>query len=278
MKLHNKKMLISLISIATVALGSVGFATWIIGVQKTSTDVGNLKVETDTVKNNSIFLTATLPTNAKIAFGETTGDVKDGILANLDKYLKKDNAMKFDFASIQYKVGKEVTKKPAKLKMELVTSDTKNASNYVESSKNKFNTIRTGTGTGTDTTFEYVNYYEVIDLTVGTIVTLDDSDPNIETYTFTDSALKKHTFKWGSFFGNNWNNGVLQGTDTKEYSPLTYYNEVICKNVSNDDFKTLTDYASNATAEIKQMKVDLEAEGTTFTITLTLLDSEGTAL
>lgn len=276
MKLHNKKMLISLISIATVALGSVGFATWIIGVQKTTHDAGNLQVETDTVKNNSIFLTATLPTNAKIAFGETTGDVKDGILANLDKYLKKDNAMKFDFASIQYKVGKEVTKKPAKLKMELVTSDTKNASNYVESSKNKFNTIRTGTGT--DTTFEYVNYYEVIDLTVGTIVTLDDSDPNIETYTFTDSALKNHTFKWGSFFGNNWNNGVLQGTDTKEYSPLTYYNEVICKNVSNDDFKTLTDYASNATAEIKQMKADLEAEGTTFTITLTLLDSEGTAL
>ncbi len=275
MKLHNKKMLISLISIATVALGSVGFATWIIGVKKTTDDVGNLKVETDTVKNNSIFLSATLPDNASIAFGETTDSVTRGKIANLEGYGKKGDAMKFNFASIQYKVGKEVAKKPAKLKMELVTSDTKNTSNYVASGKNKFNTIRTGTN------FEYVNYYEVIDLdsdeTNGN-VTLDDTDPNIETYTFKDAALKDHTFKWGSFFGNNWSNGFLQGTDSKEYSPLTYYNEVICKDVSNDDFKTLTDYASNATAEIKQMKNDLETSGATFTITLTLLDSTGTAL
>ena len=40
----------------------------------------------------------------------------------------------------------------------------------------------------------------------------------------------------------------------------------------------LTEYASKATAEIKQMKKDLETSGATFTITLTLLDSTGTAL
>lgn len=274
MKLHNKKMLISLISIATVALGSVGFATWIIGVQKKTTDVGNLKVETDDVKNNSIFLTATLPKGASIAFGETTDKVENGKLANLDQYLKKDKAMKFDFASIQYKVGTEVKTKPAKLKMELVTSITKNASNYVNEDKNKFNNIRTGEN------FQYVYYYEVIDLNseANGNVTVDRTDPNIETYTFKDTALKNHTFKWGTFFGNNWSNGVLEGTDAKEYSPLTYYNEVICEDVSDNNFETLTDYASKATAEIKQMKQDLETPGTTFTITLTLLDSKGTAL
>ena len=274
MKLHNKKMLISLISIATVALGSVGFATWIIGVQKKTTDVGNLKVETDDVKNNSIFLTATLPANASIAFGETTEPVTGGKIANLEGYGKKDDAMKFNFASIQYKVGTEVTTKPAKLKMELVTSTTKNASNYVTKDKNEFDTIRKGEN------FQYVYYYEVIDLNSETNgnVTVDKTDPNIETYTFKDDALKDHTFKWGSFFGNNFSNGVLQGTGAKEYSPLTYYNEVICKDVPNDDFKKLTDYASKATAEIKQMKADLETSGATFTITLTLLDSTGTAL
>ena len=275
MKLHNKKMLISLVFIATVALGSVGFATWIIGVQKTTHDVGNLQVETDTVENNSIFLTATLPTDAKIAFGETTGEVKDGILANLNEYLKKDNAMKFDFASIQYKVGKDVIKKPAKLRMELVTSADKNKSNHVVGAeKNKFTSIRQGD------IFQYVNYYEEIELKTGTDgnVTIDTTDSNIDTYTFTAEALRNHTFKWGSFFGNKWNKGVLDGTGAKEHSPLTYYNEVICAGVDEDAFETLTDYASRATAEIKKMKEDLEAEGTTFTITLTLLDSTGTAL
>lgn len=273
MKLHNKKMLISLISIATVALGSVGFATWIIGVQKKTTDVGNLKVETDDVKNNSIFLTATLPDNASIAFGETTAKVENGKIANLEGYGKKDKAMKFDFASIQYKVGTEVTNKPAKLKMELVTSADKNKSNYVTKDKNKFKGIRP------DENFQYVYYYEVIDLNseASGNVTVDKTDPNIETYTFKDDALKNHTFKWGSFFGNNWTNGALT-TGATEYSPLTYYNNVICKDVSTDDFATLTDYASKATAEIKQMKADLEATGATFTITLTLLDSTGAAL
>lgn len=276
MKLHNKKILISLISIATVALGSVGFATWIIGVQKTSTDVGNLKVETDEVKNNSIFLTASLPTNATIAFGETGDAVKNGILANLEQYVLTENRkpMQFDFASIQYKVGKEVTNKPAKLKMELVTSTDKNASNYVTTDKNKFETIRTGAN------FQYVYYYEEVELKTGEggNVTLNETDPNIDIYTFNDAALKGHTFKWGSFFGNNFVNGTLQGTDAKEYSPLTYYNEVICKDANNDDFETLTDYASKATAEVKQMKADLQGSGATFTITLTLLDSAGNAL
>ena len=275
MKLHNNKMLISLVSIATVALGSVGFATWIIGVQKKTTDVGNLKVETDDVKNNSIFLTAKLPENAKIAFGETSEDVTDGKIANLEKYLKAENAMKFDFASIQYKVGKEVTKKPGKLKMELVTSATENTPNYVTKDKNKFGTIRTGDN------FQYVYFYKVVDLdsneTSGN-VTLDKTDPNIDTYTFKSDALKGYTFKWGSFFGNNFVNGTLQGTEAKEYSPLTYYNEVICKNVDADNFETLTDYASKATAEVKEMKNTLEATTATFTITLTLLDSEGNNL
>lgn len=277
MKLHNKKMLISLISIATVALGSVGFATWIIGVQKTSTDAGNLKVETDDVKNNSIFLTASLPANATIAFGETSNNnVTNGKLANLDVYTKAVNAMKFDFLSIQYKVGKEVeeAKKPAKLKMELATSDTKNASNYVTSGKNKFTDIRTGEN------FQYVYYYEVIDLNSevdGNVTKDSTTDANIEIYTLKDAALKNHTFKWGSFFGNNFTDGKL-ATGTIEYSPLTYYNNFICKEVDADNFETLTDYASKATAEIKQMKKDLEATDATFTITLTLLDSEGTAL
>ena len=275
MKLHNNKMLISLVSIATVALGSAGFATWIIGVQKKTTDVGNLKVETDEVKNNSIFLTASLPDNATIAFGETNDKpVTDGKLANLDKYLKAENAMKFDFKSIQYKVGKEVTNKPAKLKMELVTSTDKNASNYVTTDKNKFETIRTGAN------FQYVYYYEEVELKTGEggNVTLNETDPNIDIYTFNDAALKGHTFKWGSFFGNNFVNGTLQGTDAKEYSPLTYYNEVICKDVLADDFETLTDYASKATAEVKQMKNTLEATSTIFTITLTLLNSAGETL
>lgn len=275
MKLYNKKMLISLISIATVALGSVGFATWIIGVQKKTTDVGNLKVETDEVKNNSIFLTASLPDNATIAFGETNDKpVTDGKLANLDKYLKAENAMKFDFKSIQYKVGKEVTNKPAKLKMELVTSTDKNASNYVTTDKNKFETIRTGAN------FQYVYYYEEVELKTGEggNVTLNETDPNIYIYTFNDAALKGHTFRWGSFFGNNFVNGTLQGTDAKEYSPLTYYNEVICKDVLADYFEKLTDYASKATAEVKEMKNTLEATSTIFTITLTLLNSAGETL
>lgn len=277
MKLHNKKILISLISIATVALGSVGFATWIIGVQKKTTDVGNLKVETDEVKNNSIFLTASLPDNATIAFGETNDKpVTDGKLANLEQYVLTENRkpMQFDFASIQYKVGKGVTNKPAKLKMELVTSTDKNASNYVTTDKNKFETIRTGAN------FQYVYYYEEVELKTGEggNVTLNETDPNIDIYTFNDAALKGHTFKWGSFFGNNFVNGTLQGTDAKEYSPLTYYNEVICKDVLAHDFETLTDYASKATAEVKQMKNTLEATSTTFTITLTLLNSAGKAL
>lgn len=275
MKLHNNKMLISLVSIATVALGSAGFATWIIGVQKKTTDVGNLKVETDEVKNNSIFLTASLPDNATIAFGETNDKpVTDGKLANLDKYLKAENAMKFDFKSIQYKVGKEVTNKPAKLKMELVTSTDKNASNYVTTDKNKFETIRTGAN------FQYVYYYEEVELKTGEggNVTLSETDPNIDIYTFNDAALKGHTFRWGSFFGNNFVNGTLQGTDAKEYSPLTYYNKVICKDVLADDFEKLTDYASKATAEVKEMKNTLEATSTIFTITLTLLNSAGETL
>lgn len=274
MKLHNKKMLMSLISIATVALGSVGFATWIIGVKKTTDDIGNLKVETDDVKNNSIFLTATLPTNASIAFGETTASVTGGKIANLEGYGKKDNAMKFDFASIQYKVGKEVTTKPAKLKMELVTSTTKNASNYVTKDKNKFDTIRKGEN------FQYVYYYEVIDLDSkadGNVTVDTTTDSNIDTYTFTDAALKNHTFKWGSFFGNNWTDGDLT-TGATEYSPLTYYNEVICKDVSADNFEELADCANKATTEIKKMKADLEASKATFTITLTLLDTDGKQL
>ena len=65
MKKRNKIIAFGVSSLAILSVCSVGFATWLVGVQKTSEEVKVNATVDETTINQSVFLTATISDGIK---------------------------------------------------------------------------------------------------------------------------------------------------------------------------------------------------------------------
>ena len=233
----SKLVLFSVIGLAAISIGTVGFATWMVGVQKKEETL-TISALVDNTLNNSIYLEAEI-TNKDVVIAESTEHVKSESTPSTDivfaskkggeDFTVNENALKFTFSKLQFSKGTSVAF-PTQLKLELQTS----ANNTVSSTGNL-------TGREGATSWTYLKLNQTIELN-SSMYTLDTevTGKSYETYKFNE---KTYSLEWGTFFGN----------DGK--SPVQYYNAL----AATDD-RTMADLfelSDKVYSEISTMKSTL---------------------
>lgn len=266
----SKAITIAACSLAVLSVASVGFATWLVGVQQKSQDV-TMNLTVDTIENNTYFLSASL-SSSSIQIGESKevkkseGDDVLGVGDNSNPVIA--NAMKFSFTNISLKLAKNEnisSSKPEKVKVDLVkvtdgstTTDGSTAKDFNKVSKegNRLGEKEEGVKYRKDKEngWTYLAYSK--ELTIGTDLILDADAEDVdtyETYVLKDGTLDC-TLGWGDFFGNS--------------LPSTYYNNLF---EGETDVDKLTTGTMNVATELSEMSTALSGK----TITLQVSVVEG---
>ncbi len=217
------------LAFASVALLTTGFATWVIGTQKTSGD-GKVHIGVDTAEDNSVKLTFNLDTDDTIFIAEADGadpepdwdiKIKDlNVVVGQDFYnsLKDKTDLKIAF-ELQKDGANSVT-----ADMVGVRGETGSPWNYIKvKSESEFFNVSLPSTYPTD----------------GEIYDINDTPNNPD---------KTFSFTWGSYFG--------------EKAPSVFYEE----NETTGD-QNSHDYYRNAVQELQAMKTALEADTLTLTAT-----------
>lgn len=267
LKRNKKNVLIGVCALAGVALTSVGFATWIVGVTNTDASL-KYNVQVDDVSSDTIYLTCnTTPGNIKI--GETTPKKNKGKtdIAGTDDLSSFKDALQFSIRDITLKIGTSVTTdvRPNKLKLSLNYENDLNAANVVAEGNNLLTKDGTDTKVRTGTGYHYLQLEETINLTYGK--TGDASHPNMvtddaetngyKTYKFTSDAKNEYvsSLLWGNYFGNETSKAAVNK------SPVTYYNALYAGTEEKDlNLDHMLKSAGEAHQEIAAMKKALSGE------------------
>lgn len=250
--MKNKFLLMGLIGLTTISLAGVGFATWVVGVQKKNMDT-ELQVDVDDTQNDSIIVQATMETKKLIVAQNQKVDREAGDIIGTSQGAIgfSENALKFTLTNITYMVGKAATDRPTKLHIEL--NDEKNTFNqttkeYIQD-KVEPSTRYKRTALGTNESWTYLSFSTDIALnTMGEDLNKTDSSAKYEKYVI---ESKEFTIEWGTYFGNE--------------LPTTFYNN---KYKTEQDADFLFSSGEYVTKELQAMK-DAFA-GKTVTISLSL--------
>lgn len=236
MNKFNKGKLIGIVaaSLSAVSLMSVGFATWIIGVQKTEGDT-SISITADDVKYKSLIVSATFTNH--LILRETSDKPATNVNKNFT-YEGDKGDLTID-VTFTFVIGKDYTADAFDSAYNKITFDfaTDTTVNNTVASKD-VHTRTTGT--------EGLTYFELPNA-ISTGITYDALQFKKES---TDDITLKATltttigFKWGSLFGNN---GAESGIGT---SPMTYYNNTI-DSITNENEKV--QYMQNAYKELDAM-------------------------
>lgn len=253
LKRNKKNVLIGVCALAGVALTSVGFATWVVGVQNTKANT-QYDVKVDDVESDTVYLTVGA-TKGSINIGESQGHKKaEGEIIGTKEgegAQVVENAMQFSINDITLKVGNGVTA-PTKLKIELQALE---ANNVVVEKVDSFNRPKN--------TYHYVEYSRTVDLVYESGNMVKDTsvvNDSYTTYKYTekDANVFTDTLKWGDFFG------------TGNVSPVNYYNGLnVADGLTGDArFEKLLNASSKAHDEVKAMHTALNTATLTFLISV----------
>lgn len=248
----SKLVLFSVLGLAAISIGTVGFATWMVGVQKTN-DVLTVTANVDNTLNESIFLEATTSTNPLI-IAESAAHTKEGrdiLGAKTDGELSEgnvmvsENALKFSFTTLQYSVGNGAVN-PTKLHIALEPVETNTI--------NKVTVNKLGQEERTGDSWTYLAFDKTYNISnnegENNIAVAETDKGSYKLYTFN---TKEFTLDWGSFFGGK--------------SPVSYYNEISKKekyNNASDIFKL----ADNVYNELITMKSALKSGNLSIKVSL----------
>lgn len=257
MKFKNKNTKLFLVlGASTLALGSIGFASWIIGVQQTSA-TSNLNVTVDTANLTNIKISYEM-SSSNVTIKETTAQAEDALIkpSEVDA-----TALKFSFQSITLQVGKGVQEvdRPTKIKVSLPLD--LNEKNIV---KNKeFNAIKVNSSsptkyrvdeTGAENNFTYLSYSKTINLDYNSTDTnyLNKTD---EYFTFTITTdFTDQKFSLGTYFAIK----ESEPPFTNEESSVSKFYNKVYEDYAKDDF--LMQQAVNIKSELDQMYKALNTE------------------
>lgn len=278
----SKIVILSILGLAAVSIGSIGFATWLVGINKTEETL-HVEAKVDNSKNDSIYLEATITNKEFIVAERTAYDKKTnggivGAKANSgEAFTVNANALKFTFSTFKLSVGKGVTSTdyPNKIVVDFDTSLEGNSIAMAETSKSLIgacsyqkhngseyvetaigNSIR-AVGEG-NSKFSYITYHEELDIENSSIFTKRDKT----TYWEYELNTKTREFSWGTFFG---------GTN-----PVAYYNNLYntynpSAGESTKNYMTgaqLFDFADKINTEISELNTALGASTTAKTLTI----------
>ena len=259
-----KIVLTSVLALAGVSLATVGFATWVVGLQKPD-DSLTVSAVVDSSENKSIYLEAVTQKDEKVIISESVvheADAKKNeIMSAVEKkdatenvtYVNAD-ALKFHFTTLQYSLGKAVadSEKPTKLNIELL-GKTENTMNFVEST----GCLMDEALYRTKGEYSYLKLKTFVDLTKVENYEINPSGVTTgASYDVYVIEQKEFKFQWGSFFGNSADTMEAEG---KNQSPVTFYNSKSSTRHNDDSLKkNLFDDCENANKELKAMETALK--------------------
>ena len=240
MKKRSKYIALSVSALALVSVCSIGFATWLVGIQQT-TDTVTLQAEVDDYVNDTVFLSANLSTpSVKICETkevEKTGNKIIGTSKGTIGY--HADGLSFTFSDITLKVSKKATVNPGSVSISLSTEDGDNAWNSVSTEKNELDDKRTSIEGIGNAPWTYLAFDKVT-LNVGTDlkdVTNEQEEEDKTIYNTYSITNKKLSFKWGTFFNSK--------------APTEFYNGVYSK---VNDFDEVAEGVTAITTELEAMK------------------------
>lgn len=237
-----KWVLGGILGFAAIALTTTGFATWIVGVNASTSD-GTVGVTVDTVSNNGVELKLELGTDHAIELKEANSST--GPVVTVTDNDSVSDPLQISVKTFTLEVGKQFlnsnTITGVEFKLKYATDDSTtdikdNAKNKV--SDNKIGEKRSGTE------WEYISAPAKIEFDNEDII----NSQELTTYTYQINASFLD-FKWGSFFGGNGD------------SPATFYNEKFATGATKDD-------VDNIFAELEAMKTALNNKELVLTASL----------
>ena len=263
----SKLVLFSVIGLAAVSIGTVGFATWMVGVQKKEETL-TVTALVDNTKNSSVYLEAVVK-NSPVKVAETsiypTGKSQPWDIVTASTEADADitvdpNALQFEFTTLQYSYGNDATV-PTKLTIELLAGESDNTANKV--SMNKVG--RTG---DSNSSWRYLKFKHEYTLSTSEETNLAQNKLKVTEVNQDGKSFKKFTvdnkiftLEWGSYF-----NGT---------NPVSYYNSLSKTNIHDngavtDKVSAMFTLADQAYAEIAQMNKALTESSPTLTVKVTI--------
>lgn len=217
-----KIVLTSVLALAGVSLATVGFATWVVGLDKKGETL-NVEAIVDNSTNKSIYLEAAIEDKPLIVAekevypsAETTKKDKDIITAEQvtsgtdTAYTVNPDALKFKFTTLQFSVGQGATV-PTTMTIELVDSDTMNKLTADDCKMDEHYRTK-------QADYTYIKFKK--DITLNATSYTKQATPEGKTYDVYVINEKTYSFEWGTFFGN-----TAQGVkETTNLSPVNFYN------------------------------------------------------
>lgn len=261
MKKRNKIIAFGVSSLAILSVCSVGFATWLVGVQKTSEDVKVSAIVDETKVNQSVFLTATINDGIKLAeaagTGSDAGEYKIIEATQGTINTAGEDYLGFSFEELKLTMSEdEFSDKPTAIKISLpaYVADTTNL--------NKSNTVTDSkfSGKRSVSSWTYVAFTEVtLALTEENFTIENSSTSRFKEYTIKEEK-NDFEFTWGTFFNSK--------------SPVNFYNSLFNDAdfetggdyEDQDKFQVLFDASQKATAELNAMKTALTETGLTIKV------------
>ncbi len=259
MKLYkkNKGLLISICTISIVALATVGFSTWILGINDPIKDVDNIKVEIDTHKDRTCALEIkTKEATPTLKLSETISkDITNDASTGFGYEFSETNKAKFDIQLDYFNFAFPNTNATFD-SIKFTTTFTKEGVEDPNSPKsNEFGR------TGTD-----LKYIEFVTEDINSTNLATKTNPKeVGSYNYYSLNEKKLSFKWGNYYTDTYK-GVTSN------SPATYYQLQLDK--VNEEFKgkekleKQLDVLSKAKTEFEAL--DNALKGATINLNITL--------
>ena len=232
---YRKAVINGLLVFGGIALLTTGFATWVIGANNSTDDIGDTNVTVDTAKRNNITLTVELSEDDNTIH---IGENKTAGSGNFIQVTEDDDSDYFfgptDFEvtlDITLTVGEDVEEKPNKIKFDFNYTDTGNGEDRV-TSKNKIKP-------SSDTNIHKIADGELNFLDISASSTLDISSFSTSSSngsTIYESKGKTVTlFEWGNYFDkkspSQFYNDLYDGAyNSEELAENIYYQRKVSNN------------------------------------------------
>lgn len=235
MNKFNKGKLTGIIaaSLSAVSLIGVGFASWVIGIQKTETN-GNIAIKADDVKYKALTLSVDFGDGITLAEASSTkgtfgSDGKTTPVMTIKPTFTFTFGKDFDAGDYNFK----------QIKLEIVSAADGLVDNKVEKKESGGDVVKFERATASPLT-----YFELETTTIDfTATNLDFANITTPENSLTKQKVvndKPITFNWGSMFAPT----------TGKASPMAYYNEGIAKKTTEAEQKQ---YMEDAYAELNYM-------------------------
>ena len=246
----NKKIVILMSSLAVIAVATVGFSAWVVGVQQTET-TSKTSVSVDVVTNDTQYLTADM-SGQEIIIAEENEHVREGLdIIGTESIGVDSKALEFTFTSLSITLGANSNSSYTKVVIEL------------DADNNDFLTTKTNLVGREGDSWTYLKFTEIeVPFKGSSTFFTSNSENGYTTYTLDTSKVNiddglSLKLSWGTYFDKK----------NENKSPVEYYNGL---NSGSDSTDVLLMRAKNASSELTTMKSVLENSENKITFKLSL--------